>query len=55
MIVWGSGGGYLKQGQFVDAAAAGNNKVLNTLMAAATRGVTAPQIGGAGELAAMKV
>lgn len=54
MIVWGSGGGYLKQGQFVDAAGSGNNKVLNTLMAAATRGATAPQIGGAGELAAMK-
>jgi hypothetical protein len=54
MIVWGSGGGYLKQGAFVDAGSALNSKVLNTLMAAATRGATAPSIGGTGELDAMK-
>ncbi|HEX6277048.1 MAG TPA: DUF1552 domain-containing protein [Polyangiaceae bacterium] len=54
MIVWGSGGGYLKQGAFVDAAGASNAKVLNTLMAAATRGATAPSIANAGELDAMK-
>jgi hypothetical protein len=47
MIVWGSGGGYLKQGTSIDAGGAGNAQVLNTLMAAATRDVTssAPAIG----------
>jgi hypothetical protein len=54
MIIWGSGGGYLKQGTFIDAAGASNAKVLNTIMAAATRGATAPQIGGAGLLDSMK-
>jgi hypothetical protein len=55
MIVWGSGGGYLKQGAFVDAGGAANATVLNTLMAAATRGVaaTTPTI-GSGEYAGMK-
>lgn len=47
MIIWGSGGGYLKQGMYVDTAGAANAKVLNTIMAAATRDVspTAPAIG----------
>jgi Protein of unknown function (DUF1552) len=47
MIIWGSGGGYLKQGAYIDAAGAANAKVLNTLMAAATRDATAtaPAIG----------
>lgn len=47
MIIWGSGGGYLKQGTFLDTAGAGNAKILNVLMAAATRDVTptAPAIG----------
>jgi hypothetical protein len=55
MIVWGSGGGYLKQGAFVDAGGAANATVLNTLMAAATRGKaeTTPTI-GSGEFAGMK-
>ena len=55
MIVWGSGGGYLKQGTFVDAGGAANATVLNTLMAAAARGaaVAAPTI-GSGEYAGMK-
>jgi hypothetical protein len=55
MIVWGNGGGYLKQGAFVDAAGAANATILNTLMAAATRDVTAaaPTI-GSGEFAGMK-
>lgn len=50
MIVWGSGGGYLKQGTFIDAGGAANASVLNTLMAAATRDVTpsAPAIGSGG-------
>ncbi len=56
MIIWGSGGGYLKQGTFIDAAGTGNAKVLNTLMAAATRDVTAtaPAI-GSGLFDSMKV
>lgn len=47
MIVWGSGGGYLKQGSFIDGNGISNAKVLNTLMAAATRDTTAtpPAIG----------
>ena len=55
MIIWGSGGGYLKQGTFLDTAGAANANVLNTLMAAATRDVTmtAPAI-GSGTYDAMK-
>jgi hypothetical protein len=55
MIIWGSGGGYLKQGTFLDTAGAANANVLNTLMAAATRDVTmtAPAI-GSGTFDAMK-
>ncbi len=34
-IIWGSGGGYLKQGQFLDAAHTTNNRLLNTLLSAA--------------------
>ena len=47
MIVWGSGGGYLKQGTYIDAKGTKNGPILNTLMAAATRDVTAtaPTIG----------
>jgi hypothetical protein len=33
--VWGNGGGFLKQGQFVDAGGATNNRLLNTLISAA--------------------
>jgi len=55
MIIWGSGGGYLKQGTYVDTAGAANAKVLNTIIAAATRGAgTPPTIDGSGELASMK-
>jgi len=55
MIVWGSGGGYLKQGTFLDTGGAGNAQVLNTLMAAATHtsGMAAPMI-GSGTYDAMK-
>lgn len=35
VILWGNAGGYLKQGQYVDAANAGNNRLLNTLISAA--------------------
>ena len=55
MIIWGSGGGFLKQGTFIDAASANNSKVLNTIMAAATRdkGASPPTIGSSGLLAGM--
>jgi hypothetical protein len=33
-IVWGNGGGFLKQGQFVDAGGTTNNRLLNTLISA---------------------
>lgn len=47
MIVWGSGGDFLKQGVFLDARGAKNARILNTLMAAATQdaGATPPAIG----------
>jgi hypothetical protein len=55
MIVWGNGGGYLKQGTYLDTSGTQNAKVLNTLMAAATRDVSpnAPAI-GSGTYDAMK-
>ena len=34
-IIWGSGGGFLKQGQYVDAGGTANNRLLNTLLTAA--------------------
>jgi hypothetical protein len=34
-IIWGSGGGFLKQGSFVDSKGATNNRLLNTLLTAA--------------------
>ena len=36
-IIWGNGGGFLKTGQFIDAAKATNNKLHNTLITAAIR------------------
>jgi hypothetical protein len=36
-ILWGNGGGYLKQGQFIDAGNATNNRLLNSLIAASVR------------------
>jgi hypothetical protein len=36
-IIWGNGGGYLKQGQFIDAGNATNNRLLNSLIAASVR------------------
>ena len=55
MIIWGSGGGYLKQGTYVDTAGTANAQILNTIMAAATRDktTTAPAI-GTGQYAGMK-
>ena len=59
-IIWGNGGGYLKQGEFVDAANATNNKLLNTLITAAIRDKSTAPVNfgagtGTGELAAIKV
>jgi hypothetical protein len=34
-IIWGSGGGYLKQGAYVDATNTNNNRILNALISAA--------------------
>lgn len=34
-IIWGDGGGYLKQGQYLDAGNVTNNRLLNTLISAA--------------------
>jgi hypothetical protein len=42
MIIWGSGGGYLKQGAYIDAASAVNDKILNTIITAATRDASTP-------------
>ena len=36
-IIWGNGGGYLKQGAYVDAGNVTNNKLFNTLITAAIR------------------
>jgi hypothetical protein len=55
MIVWGSGGGFLKQGTFIDTGGAANAKVLNTLIAAATRDkTTSPPAIGSGQYEEMK-
>jgi len=58
-IIWGNGGGYLKTGQYVDAANATNNKLLNTVITAAIRdkSTTAVNFGmgtGTGELDVIK-
>jgi Protein of unknown function (DUF1552) len=36
-IIWGNAGGYLKQGQYVDAGGSLNNRLLNALITAAVR------------------
>jgi hypothetical protein len=58
-IIAGSGGGYLKQGQLVDAGNVTNNKLFNTLIYAAKRDKNTTAVtfgsGTAGELAAIKV
>ena len=36
-IIWGNGGGFLKQGQYIDAGNVTNNKLFNTLITAAIR------------------
>jgi hypothetical protein len=56
-ILWGNAGGYLKQGQYVDAGNTTNNKLLNTLISAATQdtGSAVENFGdGSGQLAAIR-
>lgn len=57
MIVWGSAGGALRQGTYIDAAGSQNDAVLNTIIAAATADAATPAtlLGGGKTLAAMKV
>ena len=54
-IVWGNGGGLLKQGQYVDAGGATNAQLFNTIISAAT-GNAAPNFGSSGgkDIAAVK-
>ena len=51
-ILWGSGGGAIKQGQYVDAAGAGNGQLLSTIIAAATG--SASNFAGGKDLAVIK-
>jgi len=46
-IIWGNAGGYLKQGEYVDAGDVGNNRLLNTMISAAIQdtGVTVEDFG----------
>jgi len=57
-IIWGNAGGYLKQGEYVDAGmSVQNNRLLTTLITASVRdtGMTVTNFGGATEeLAAIK-
>ena len=43
-ILWGNGGGVIKQGQYVDAASATNGQLYNTIITAAT-GTASPNFG----------
>lgn len=42
MIIWGSAGGALKQGAYIDAGKAQNDKILNTIITAATKDASTP-------------
>jgi hypothetical protein len=58
-IIWGSGGGYLKQGEYVDAGSSvTNNRLFNTVITAAIRDKSTTAVnfgsGTAGELAVIK-
>lgn len=54
-IIWGSGGGYFKQGEYVDAGGVTNGKLLNMVITAAT-GNANPNFGasGGGEVSSAK-
>jgi hypothetical protein len=55
-IIWGNAGGYLKQGEYVDAGNATNNGLLTTLVNASIKdsGMTMNFAGASGELAQIK-
>ena len=57
-IIWGNAGGYLKQGEHVDAGGAGHNRLLNTMISAAIQdtGTTVEDFGQGpgGQLDAMR-
>jgi hypothetical protein len=55
-IIWGNAGGYLRQGEFVDAGNTTNNKLLNTLVNASLKdtGMTMDFAGAGGELSQIK-
>ncbi len=54
-IIWGNGGGYFKQGQYIDAGGVQNGKLLNMIISATT-GNASPNHGssGGGEISAAK-
>lgn len=56
MIIWGNGGGALKQGAYIDVGGSQNDAVLNTIITAATADAASPAtlLGGGKTLAAMK-
>jgi len=55
MIIWGNGGGKIKQGAFIDAGGTKNGKILNTLMAAGLSDLPAapPTVADGGTFAGM--
>jgi hypothetical protein len=56
-IIWGSGGGYLKQGQHLNVTSVPNSRLLNTLLSAALQdtGTAVDNFGsGGGQLAALR-
>jgi hypothetical protein len=54
-IIWGNGGGYLKQGSYLDAGNVQNGRLLTTLITAATRdkGTAVNFAGGTGTVASI--
>jgi hypothetical protein len=54
-IIWGNGGGYLKQGSYIDAGGVQNGRLLTTLITAATRdkGTAVNFAGGTGTVASI--
>lgn len=54
-IIWGNGGGYLKQGSFIDGGGVQNGRLLTTLITAATRdkGTAVNFAGGTGTVASI--
>ena len=55
MIIWGSAGGALKQGAYIDAAGSQNDKILNTIIQAVTKDASTPAtlLGSGGTFAGM--